>query len=323
MAECTEKLSVDESSLTEAQKWWNIEMSKYIHLWDPFTIVELPDQTWFRVFELPGNVYALFEYKQSEMVISFLIPGKESALLWDTGLGIGNIRACAEELTDLPIIVLNSHSHPDHIGGNALFDTVMCYDIDSAIEELTLGIPHEKIVAYFPPDAFIDPPEGFSPDDYSIVGKAPTATVEDGQIIDLGNRYLEVFYTPGHDDSSIMLLDEENGLLFTGDTWYPGPLFAFLEDSSMSEYVESMEKIKNVIEQKNIQWIYGSHNGIVPGTELFFETAAFLDDVQNGDFYTYTIVGDHLVYSIDKFIAVELPQKWEKRYYLKKFRENR
>ena len=102
MAECTEKLSVDESSLTEAQKWWNIEMSKYIHLWDPFTIVEVPDQTWFRVFELPGNVYALFEYKQSEMVISFLIPGKESALLWDTGLGIGNIRACAEELTDLP-----------------------------------------------------------------------------------------------------------------------------------------------------------------------------------------------------------------------------
>ena len=53
MAECTEKLSVDERSLTEAQEWWKPDMSPYIHLWDPFTPVELPDQTWFRVFELP------------------------------------------------------------------------------------------------------------------------------------------------------------------------------------------------------------------------------------------------------------------------------
>ena len=145
MAECTEKLSVEENNLTEAQEWRDTDMSLCIHLWDPFTPVDLPDQHWFRVFELPGNVYALFEYKQSELVISYLIPGEETALLWDTGLGIGNIRACAEELTDLPIIVLNSHSHPDHIGGNALFDTVMCYDIDSAIEDLTGGIPHEKL----------------------------------------------------------------------------------------------------------------------------------------------------------------------------------
>lgn len=94
MAECTENLSVDEQSLTEAQEWWNTEMSLYIHLWDRFTPVELPDQTWFRVFELPGNVYVLFEYRQSELVMSYLIPGEETALLWDTGLGIGNIRAC-------------------------------------------------------------------------------------------------------------------------------------------------------------------------------------------------------------------------------------
>ena len=109
-------------------------------------------------------------------------------------------------------------------------------------------------------------PEGFDPDTWSTAGKAPAATVEDGQIIDLGNRRLEVMYTPGHDDSSIMLIDEENRLLFSGDTWYPGPLYAFLDDSSLTVYVESMKKAEKVIEGKNIQWIYGSHNGIVPGT---------------------------------------------------------
>jgi len=306
MAECTEKLSIDESKLTEAQEWWESEMSMYIHFWDQFTLVELPDHPWFKVFELPGNVYALFEYRQRELVISYLIPGEETALLWDTGLGIGNIRACAEELTDLPIIVLNSHSHPDHIGGNALFDTVMCYNNDLAIRKLTRGVSHEELVDYFPPEAIIDPPEGFSPDTWSTAGKAPTATVEDGQIIDLGNRRLEVMYTPGHNENSIMLIDEENKLLFAGDTWYPGPLYAFLEDSSMPVYIESMKKAEKVIQEKNIQWIYGSHNGIVPGKELFFDTTTFFEDVLAGK-YDYTLVNDLRVYRKDDITAVQFP----------------
>ena len=257
---------------------------------------------------LTVDVYALFEYKQSELIISYLIIGEKTALLWDTGLGIADIRSCVEDLTDLPIIVLNSHTHPDHIGDNALFDTVMCYNIESAIEELTWGIPHEEQVDYFPPDAIIDPPEGFDPDTWSTAGKAPTATVEDGQIIDLGNRRLEVMYTPGHDDSSIMLIDERNSLLFSGDTWYPGPLYVFLEDSSLPVYIESMKKAEKVIRGKNIQWIYGSHNEIIPGTELFFETTTFLEDVLAGK-YDYTVMNGIRIYEKDDIFAAIFPDE--------------
>lgn len=125
------------TELIEAQQSWIGDLELYIPFWDRFQMVDLPDQQWFRAYSLPGNVYALFEYRQSELVISYLILGEESALLWDTGLGIGDIRSCAEALTNLPITVLNSHNHPDHIGGNAQFDRVMCYHIDSAVERLT------------------------------------------------------------------------------------------------------------------------------------------------------------------------------------------
>ena len=86
-------------------------------------------------------------------------------------------------------------------------------------------------------------------------------------------------------------------------------MYALLEDSSLSDYVESMKKIEYVIAAKNIQCIYGSHNGIVPGRELFFEAAAFPDDVQNVDFTAYTIEYNSRVYEIDPYISVMLPQE--------------
>ena len=231
---------------------------------------------------MPRNVYAIFEPYQDQGVISYLILGEESALLWDTGMGIFDIRKCVEQLTDLPVTVLNSHDHFDHTGGNHLFENVMCYNIPSAIRTLTEGQTHLDLLEYVDPKRIINVPEEFDKDHFYRIGKAPTATVEDGQVIDLGGRKLEVMYTPGHSASSIMLIDEANGLLFSGDTWYPGPLYAYLEDSSLPDYVASMRRAEKVIRERNISWIYPSHNEVLPGTDLFFETTDFLQDVLDG-----------------------------------------
>ena len=303
MAAAPDKALIPEMELTEAQKSWISELELFAPCWDRFQTVDVPEQSWFRVYALPGNVYALFENRQSELVISYLILGEKSALLWDTGLGIGDIRACVEALTALPITVLNSHNHPDHIGGNAQFDRVMCYDIDSAVERLTRGYSHEELEGFIVPEEIIDPPADFPGEPFFVVGKAPTATVEDGQIIDLGNRELEVIYTPGHNSSCITLIDERNGLLFTGDTWYPGPLYAFDDDSSLTDYLESMRKIEEVIRKKNIRWVYGSHNAILPDTDLIFETTAFLEDVINGEL-AYTVEDDLWVYELNELVSL-------------------
>ncbi len=82
--------------------------------WSIFNKVEI-DSDWFSVYELPSDVYAFYEMPYDQDVCSFLILGKEKALLWDTGMGIEKIRPFVEGLTDLPIMVLNSHDHFDHI----------------------------------------------------------------------------------------------------------------------------------------------------------------------------------------------------------------
>jgi hypothetical protein len=73
---------------------------------------------WFEVYKVAPNTFAIYEPYQSEEVISYLILGKEKALLFDTGMDISNIQKVTRELTPLPIIVLNSHTHDDHLGDN-------------------------------------------------------------------------------------------------------------------------------------------------------------------------------------------------------------
>lgn len=273
--------------------------------WLNFRPVNLENNHWFWIRKLPHGIYAFYEPYQDQGVISYLIPGEESVLMWDTGMGIANIRECVEQLTELPVTVLNSHDHFDHTGGNYLFDRVMCYNIDSAIRTLTEGKSHEYLMEYVSRENLVNGPDDFSLESFARIGKAPTATVEDGQIIDLGGRKLEVMYTPGHSASSIMLIDEADGILFTGDTWYPGPLYAFLEDSSLPDYVRSMRRAEQVIRDRNIQWLFCSHNQILPGTELFFETADFLEDVLAGK-VTYTVKDGMKKYTMNDLISLEM-----------------
>src|SRR6202451_1546569 len=76
--------------------------------------VSSPDP-WFEVYKVTPGVFAIYEPHQFEETISFLILGEKRALLFDTGMGISNIRKVTEELTKLPVDVLNSHTHNDHV----------------------------------------------------------------------------------------------------------------------------------------------------------------------------------------------------------------
>src|SRR3989344_7185679 len=81
--------------------------------------------SWFTVKQINENIWGVGEFKHFEEVISYLIIGQKKALLFDTGLGIKNIKEEILKITNLPIVVINSHNHFDHVGGNKLFNKIL------------------------------------------------------------------------------------------------------------------------------------------------------------------------------------------------------
>jgi glyoxylase-like metal-dependent hydrolase (beta-lactamase superfamily II) len=84
---------------------------------------------WFKVYAVAPAVYAITEPRQYEAVNSFLIVGSERAVLFDSGMGIARISDLVRKITPLPVTVLNSHTHFDHVGGNHEFDDVRNLDV--------------------------------------------------------------------------------------------------------------------------------------------------------------------------------------------------
>lgn len=238
-------------------------------------------QNWFEVYKLPHDVYAIYESGHFQEVISFLILGKEKAMLLDTGLGIGNIKLVVEELTDLPIIVVNSHCHFDHLGDNHRFDNIYIFNNSGAISRAINGLENSEVAENLIGDStYIPYPEDFNPELYNIKPSKGYTTIENGCKFDLGDRELDVIHTPGHSPDSIMLLDNKNSILFTGDTFYPATLYAHLElsdnvNSVFETYLDTMVNLSNDI---NVESLYCSHNyPVVEGKKLKEVAKAFID----------------------------------------------
>jgi glyoxylase-like metal-dependent hydrolase (beta-lactamase superfamily II) len=175
---------------------------------------------WFEVYKVAAGVFAIYEPHQSEETISYLIVGNKRAALFDTGMGISDLKKLTGELTPLPIVVLNSHTHNDYVGDNWQFDTI--YAMDTEFTRQNARGSREDAQAEIAPDQICGTlPKGFDPKTYSTRPWKITSYIHDGERIDLGGRSLEVLATPGHTPDAISLLDRANGLLFSGALTIP------------------------------------------------------------------------------------------------------
>ena len=52
----------------------------------------------------------------------YLVCGEKKAVVIDTMNGIADVHAVVRAITDLPLTVVNTHGHCDHIFGNLYFD---------------------------------------------------------------------------------------------------------------------------------------------------------------------------------------------------------
>jgi len=165
----------------------------------------------------------------------FLLQGRAKALLIDSGMTIPNVKELAESLTDLPIELLNTHGDVDHVSGNSSFDRF--YMAAEEEENYRAG-----------------------------GGKGEIVYVGDGEVIDLGDRPLEVILVPGHTPGSIAVLDRKNRFLVGGDTVQDSTLYMFSPRGSMRVYCGSLRKLLG--RAGEFDEVYTSHGSFPVKTEL-------------------------------------------------------
>jgi len=248
---------------------------------------------WFEVYEVRPGVFSIYEPHQFEEVISYLITGSRRAILFDTGMGIGDMKRTVHALTALPITVLNSHTHNDHVGDNWQFDDVR--NLDTAFTRRNARGSREDAQAELAPDNLCAPlPAGFDTAGYCTRPWHIAGWIRDGGRIDLGGRTIEILTTPGHTPDAISLLDRRNGLLFTGDTYYPAPIWLYRPETNLDDYERSLRRLVALTSGVNL--LLTSHNvPTAPPSALQTVLSAFLD-VRAGK-VAPAIHGDDAIYT--------------------------
>lgn len=244
------------------------------------TLERIPvSDSWFEVYKPAPGVFAIYEPHQAEETIGYLIVGEKKALLFDTGMGISNVKKLTAELTKLPIVVLNSHTHDDHVGGNWQFDTV--YGMDTDFTRKNAQGSREDAQAEITPDQICGTlPKGFDAQTYATRPWKITSYMHDGDRFDLGGRTLEVIATPGHTPDAISLIDRAHGLLFTGDTYYPAPIWLFRPETDLNAYAASIRRLAALA--PHIKLVLGAHNIPVAPPSVLSRLVAAFDDVRAG-----------------------------------------
>ena len=291
-------------------------------------------QDWFVTREMEPGLYMLSEPPH---VNSYLVVGRERAILFDTGMAFANIREVVDELTDLDVLVVNSHYHFDHIGGNHLFEERAIHEAGAT--PITEPVPAEWLTAYLEftetmlakfdvyrelddgyfhlltPELLAKPlPAEFDPASWEVVPTVPTRTLSDGDVLDLGGKALRVIHLPGHTPDCICLLDEASGALLAGDVLTTGPFYAHLPDSDVHAFRHSTRRLADEV-QPQVRAIYPAHilrNAVDAG--FLSEVADGFDEVVGGAAEAsigFDIFGDTVTeYRFDRF-SIVVPSDWK------------
>lgn len=252
--------------------------------------------SWFKVYKVAPAVYAIYEPHQFEEVISYLIVGAQRALLFDTGMGIGNIQTLTAGLTRLPVLVLNSHTHNDHVGDNWRFHEI--WGMDTGFTRRNAQGSRADAQAELAEGQICGPlPKGFDRAAYVTKPWKIKAYTHDLDTIDLGGRTLQVIATPGHTPDAICLFDSANGMLFTGDTYYSGPIWLYRPETDLEAYADSIRRLAALAPQ--LKMVLGSHNVPIASPSVLPRLVAGFDAVRAGKVPPTSEPDGRVIYKVD------------------------
>lgn len=200
-------------------------------------------------------------------VYSYLALGQNKALLIDTGWGTVDLKSAVAEITSLPLIVINTHGHPDHAFGNYQFEQVYLMDEDRQllIDDYN-PVMRKGIIEKFGGDCL---PETIGIEAWTALKPGLTLSLNNTRSIDLGGTVIEVIPTPGHTKGTVSLLSRSDRILFAGDTVIEGfILLNFDSSGGLKAYHDSILRLISYSEYYDI--ILPSH-GTVPLSHDFLQ----------------------------------------------------
>ena len=171
----------------------------------------------------------------------YLLEGRDSSLLIDTGFGLGNLRDFVKSLTPKPLIVVNTHFHPDHTGGNYQFSKVHIGANDLILAKPFLNAQVTKSIANTVLRG-VQIADSLKFSDTLGVNTTVLVPINDNYVFKLGKRTIKIITVPGHSPGSLFMLDKKNKFLFTGDNTTVTWLF-FEESLSIETYAQSLQKL--------------------------------------------------------------------------------
>lgn len=163
------------------------------------------------------------------------------------------------------------------MGNNWQFNTV--YGMDTEFTRISAKGSKEDAQPEIAPGEICGPlPAGFDREAYRTRPWRVSKWLHDGDHIDLGGRTIEVIATPGHTPDSICLFDRANGLLFTGDTYYPGTIWLYRPETDLAAYGNSVRKIAAL--RPEVKVVLGAHNVPVAPPSILEDLAGAFEKVQ-------------------------------------------
>ena len=214
-------------------------------------------EDWYTVTKFSDDIRLISEHNIVEFYRCNIwhVRGLESDALIDSGMGVVSLREHVPLVTEKKCQAIASHTHFDHIGCHHEFEHRSVHVAEADLlshptRENTLAEP------YVTDDIFTSlPPEPYRSSTYSVKSAPASRLLEDGDVIDLGNRQLEVIHTPGHSPGGIALWESTTATLFSGDIVYDGPLIEDTYHADAKDYYNSMTRLLDI----PVTTVHGGH----------------------------------------------------------------
>jgi glyoxylase-like metal-dependent hydrolase (beta-lactamase superfamily II) len=245
---------------------------------------------WFTFSRISDDITLILEPHviRLEQCNMWHVRGRDRDLLIDTGMGIASLHEAAAHLFDKPLSAVATHAHVDHVGSLHEFADRIIHRCEA--DQLTRDSPNFSLYRHEHPSEFIDSVEraGYEVgptfitaipradfDLRTLVRPASPATrlVDEGDIIDLGDRIFEVLHLPGHSPGSIGLWEARSETLFSGDAIYDGPLLDDIPGSDIAVYMRTMRRLMSL----RVRVVHAGHDPSFDGGRLRVLAREYLD----------------------------------------------